>query len=95
MSTSRASMEAANPVRWPSLATGLAIMFGGTLYPALMIDAAGRPDYRVALLLFVAMSAGLVRGVGFVPRGALWAWLFSGWTCAGAIAAAAWLKLFQ
>lgn len=95
MSMVRASPEPASAIQWPSLATGLAIMFGGTLYPALMMDAAGRPDYRVALLLFLAMSAGLVRGVGFVPRGRLWAWLFSGWTCAGAVAAAAWLKLFQ
>ena len=92
MSTLRASPSASR-IRWPSLATGLAIMFGGTLYPPLMIDAAGHADYRVALLLLLAMSAGLVRGVGFVPRGAVWTWLFSGWTCAVALGAGAWLKL--
>jgi len=34
-----------------------------------------------------------VRGVGFIPRGTLWAWLFSGWASAAALAGAAWLKL--
>ncbi|MDP2066968.1 MAG: cyd operon YbgE family protein [Burkholderiaceae bacterium] len=32
------------------------------------------------------MSAGFVRGVGFVPRVRIWRWLFSGWACAGAFA---------
>lgn len=92
MSASQASSRPATRVQWPSLAAGLAIMFGGTLYPPLMIGAGGRPDYRVALLLLLAMSAGLVRGVGFVPRGVTWAWLFSGWTCAVALGAAAWFR---
>jgi len=95
MSPSQVSPEAASRIQWPSLATGLAIMFGGTLYPPLMIDAAGQADYRMALLLLLAMSAGLVRGVGFVPRVAVWAWLFSGWTCAAALGGAGWLRLVQ
>ena len=43
-------------------------MVGGTLYPPLMADAAGRADHGLAMALFWAMSAGFVRGVGFVPR---------------------------
>jgi predicted membrane protein len=79
-------------IQWPSLVVGLAIMTGGTLYPPLMADAAGRADHALAMALFWAMSAGFVRGVGFVPRAAVWRWLFSGAACAVALAAAAVLK---
>ena len=77
----------------PSLAVGLLVMVGGTLYPPLMADAAGHADHNLAMALFWAMSAGFVRGVGFVPR--LWVWraLFSGWSCAAALLLAAVLKL--
>ena len=53
----------------PSLAVGLLIMVGGTLYPPLMADAAGKADHNLAMALFWAMSAGFVRGVGFVRGG--------------------------
>ena len=51
------------------------------------------PPLALAMALFWAMSAGFVRGVGFVPR--LWVWraLFSGWSCAAALLLAAVLKL--
>jgi predicted membrane protein len=82
-------------IQWPSLAVALLIMVVGTLYPPLMADAAGKADHNLAMALFWAMSAGFVRGVGFVPR--LWAWraLFSGWSCAAALLLAAVLKLQQ
>jgi predicted membrane protein len=79
----------------PSLAVALLIMVAGTLYPPLMADAAGHADHRLAFALFWAMSAGFVRGVGFVPRRAIWRWLFSGWTCALALATAVALKLMR
>jgi predicted membrane protein len=79
-------------VHGASLLAALAIMVGGTLYPPLMADAAGHADHGLATLLFWAMSAGFVHGVGFVPRAAAWRWLFSGWACTGALAAAAALK---
>jgi predicted membrane protein len=80
-------------IQWPSLAVALVIMVVGTLYPPLMADAAGKADHNLAMALFWAMSAGFVRGVGFVPR--LWVWraLFSGWSCAAALLLAALLKL--
>lgn len=86
---------AAPRIRWPSLAVAMLIMVVGTLYPPLMADAAGKADHNLAMALFWAMSAGFVRGVGFVPR--LWAWraLFSGWSCAAALLLAAVLKLQQ
>jgi predicted membrane protein len=79
-------------IHLPCLLTALTIMFGGTLYPPLMADAAGKADHGLALALFLAMSAGLIRGVGFVPRHPVWRKLFSGWTCLLALALAAFLK---
>jgi predicted membrane protein len=80
-------------MQFPSLAVALVIMVGGTLYPPVMADAAGKADHNLAMALFWAMSAGFVRGVGFVPR--LWVWraIFSGWACAAALLLAAVLTL--
>ena len=80
-------------VHLPSLAVALIIMVGGTVYPPLMADAAGSADHALAMALFWAMSAGFIRGVGFVPRWRVWRWLFSGWSCAAALSLAVVLKL--
>lgn len=69
-------------VHGPSLIVALLIMAGGTLYPPLMADGTGKADHSLAMALFWAMSAGFIRGVGFVPRFWRWRWLFSGWACA-------------
>lgn len=84
----------ASPTRLhlPCLLTAIAIMLVGTLYPPLMADPTGKADHVLALAVFLAMSAGLIRGVGFVPRHVLWRTLFSGWGCAGALALAFYLK---
>ena len=84
---------AAPRVHGPSLAVALVIMVAGTLVPPLMADATGRADHNLAMALFWAMSAGFVRGVGFVPRGTAWRVLFSGWACAAALLLAVALKL--
>ncbi len=77
-------------VHLPSLLAGLAIMLAGSIYPLLFAGADGRVDHGLALALFWAMSAGFVRGVGFVPRARIWRLLFSGWSClAGLLLAAA------
>ena len=91
------SAAGAAPMRMhlPSLAVALVIMVGGTLYPPLMADAAGHADHRLAMALFWAMSAGFIRGVGFVPRHVLWRVLFSGWACTAGLAAAGLLKLMS
>lgn len=84
--TCSARREAKTPhMHLPSLTVGLVIMVGGTVYPLLMTNAADRADHRLAMLLFLAMSAGFVRGVGFVPRAVVWRWLFSGRACALAL----------
>lgn len=96
MNTSVPSGEpAGSHVHLPSLAVGLVVMVAGTLYPLLMANAAGHPDHVVAMLLFWAMSAGFVRGVGFVPRAVAWRLLFSGWACGAALALAAAVKLLH
>lgn len=84
---------AAPRIQWPSLAAALVIMVAGTLYPPLMADAAGKADHNLAMALFWAMSAGFVRGVGFVPQRLVWRVLFSGWSCTAALALAVVLKL--
>lgn len=85
-------MDGAQPAQstlhLPSLGVALAILFGTTIYPPLLARADGSADHTLAALLFVAMSAALVRGVGFVPRRAGWRLLFSSWTWAAALAAA-------
>jgi predicted membrane protein len=80
-------------IQLPSLLAALVIMVAGTLYPPLMADAAGKADHGLAMALFWAMSAGFVRGVGFVPQRRLWRVLFSGWSCVAAGALALLLKL--
>ena len=83
----------ATRIHLPCLLVGLAIMFGGTLYPLMMTDHAGGADHGLAMALFWAMSAGFVRGVGFLPRNAVWRVLFSGRACGVALLAAAALSL--
>lgn len=93
MNTASAKVPAAPArVHLPSLLAALAIMLGGSVYPLLFADAQGRADHGLALALFWAMSAGLVRGVGFVPRFPVWRWLFSGWACATGLLLAGWLR---
>ncbi len=77
----------------PSLAVGLTIMLGATLNPRLLADAAGHADHALALAVFWAMSAGFVRGVGFVPRNGWIRWLLSGWACLAGLAMAACILL--
>jgi len=72
----------------PSLAAALAIMLGATAYPWLLVRPSGHVDHGLAALLFWAMSAGFVRGVGFVPRQMPARWLLSGRACALALALA-------
>jgi predicted membrane protein len=80
-------------VHLPCLLVALVIMTGGTLYPPVLTDAAGRADHLLAGLAFWAMSAGFVRGVGFMPRSILPRWLFSGSACLLATSAFLALKI--
>lgn len=95
MSASTSDTANTPRVHLPCLLVGLSIMLVGTLYPPLMADAEGKADHTLAMLLFWAMSAGFIRGVGFVPRAAVWRWLFSGWACLVALLLAGLTKLTQ
>jgi predicted membrane protein len=75
------STPAASRIHAPSLTVAVAIMLASTLYPPIVTDLGGDVDHGLATALFVAMSTGFVRGVGFIPHAPVWRWLFSGWTC--------------
>ncbi len=50
------------------LGIAIALTLTLTIYPLVLTTAAGRPDHLAATLALWAMSAGYVRGVGFVPN---------------------------
>ena len=79
-------------MHWPCLLMALAIMLIGSFYPPFLVGAEGRSDHLAAMLLFWAMAAGFVRGVGFVPRGRSWRAALSGTACAVAVTSAAWVR---
>ena len=83
----------ASQVHWPCLTMAVLLMIGGTLYPPLMTDRAGHADHVLASMFVWAMSAGFVRGVGFVPRLAALRWLLSGWASGLSISAFLIVKL--
>lgn len=89
------SSSAPSRIHVPCLAVAVAIMLACTLYPPMMTDAGGKADHGLATALFMAMSAGFVRGVGFIPRTRAWRWVFSAWTCLAALALAGGLKLLH
>jgi len=86
---------ASSRLHLPSLAAALVLMLVSTLYPPMYLSAAGAVDHRLAAALFAAMSAGFVRGVGFVPVLPVWRWVFSGWSCLAALVCAGWLKFLH
>lgn len=77
----------------PSLLVAIVLMLVGSIAPVYLTDAQGRAHHGLAFLVFWAMSAGFVRGVGFIPQARLWRWLFSGWACSIALIAALLLRL--
>lgn len=68
-------------VHIPSLLIAIVIILVGTIYPLVFARQDGSANHGLAFALFWAMSSGLVRGVGFVPRAFVWRLLFSGWSC--------------
>jgi len=93
---SAAQPAAAQPcVAWLPLALAIAITLGLTIYPLLLLSANGLADHRAALFAFWAMSAGYVRGVGFIPRHRLLRWIFSTGACLSSLAVAILLIIQQ
>ncbi|AXI04070.1 cyd operon YbgE family protein [Aquirhabdus parva] len=52
-----------------------------TIFPRFLVDGQGHADHAAASALFWAMSAGFIRGVGFIPRTRILRWLFSTASC--------------
>ena len=96
MSSNRTDSVTASPnraaVHLPSLAVALFIMVGGTIYPFVFARTDGQPDHAFAMAIFWSMSAGLVRGVGFVPKALAWRIICSGWSCMAGLLAAVGLR---
>lgn len=76
-------------IRLLPLLAAIVIMLGITAWPAALSGPQGGADHWAAIALFWAMSAGFVRGVGFVPRHRAWRLMFSGGACLLGIALAA------
>ena len=67
-------------VAWLPLSIAVSIAVVVSVYPqAAAID--GRADHPALMALFWSMTAGFVRGVGFVPRHPLVRWLCSSAAC--------------
>lgn len=75
-------------IHWPALVVAIALMLVGSVAPIYLSDVNGKADHVQALFWFWCMSAGFVRGVGFVPRHVIWRWTFSAWACFAALAVA-------
>lgn len=65
----------------PVLLIAIAITLAIVIYPHLLSDSQQRADHTAAMLMFWSMSAGYVRGVGFIPRHAIPRWLLGGPAC--------------
>ena len=52
-----------------------------TIYPPILTTPAGKADHAAATLALWSMSAGFIRGVGFVPRQRVLRVLFSTGAC--------------
>lgn len=83
-----------NKIAWLPLTIGIVLTLVLSLYP-FALAVAGKADHAAATLAFWSMSAGYIRGVGFVPRHRVPRWLFSGTACYAALAAAAALLAFH
>lgn len=63
---------------WLPLLLALLILIVVTVLPGVATDANGKADHTAAMLMLSAMSAGFVRGVGFIPRNLIGRVLLSG-----------------
>lgn len=77
---------AAAPGRGPGLAwlpllAAIAITLAVTIYPPMLTGSDGHADHTAAMLAMWSMSAGFVRGTGFLPRNRVLRLALSGWAC--------------
>jgi len=95
MNSSKQAGEADSKMQLGYLGIAVTIMVAGTIYPLMMMSPGGTVDHRLVMTLLWAMSAGFVRGVGFIPHALIWRWVFSGWTCIASLILAVAFKFLQ
>lgn len=86
----RATETAITPgVSLLSLGIAIALTLLLTIYPPILTTPQGKADHAAAMLALWSMSAGFIRGVGFVPRNRLLRIAFSTAACLVCLAVAA------
>lgn len=81
-------MKSPKSSNWRLLAIALAIMLLLLAYPLLVVNDLGKVEYTLLLLLLWSMSAGFVRGIGFIPKATIFRPLLSGTACYAAFISA-------
>jgi predicted membrane protein len=66
---------------WMPLCIAIGITLVLTVYPMVLAVQGGQADHLAATLALWAMSAGFVRGVGFIPQHRVLQWVFSTPAC--------------
>ncbi|MDO5685909.1 MAG: cyd operon YbgE family protein [Neisseria sp.] len=73
------------------LAWGIGLMLVLSFTPFLLVDAEGKADHILSMLLMWSMSAAFVRGFGFIPKNRVARYVLGTFAAvASALAAAAW-----
>lgn len=65
---SAAEQGQGSAISWGALLLACGLVLGLTIYPRILIAEDGKAMRDVLWLLMWAMSAGLVRGVGYIPK---------------------------
>lgn len=65
-----------------AMAIALSIMLGIVAYPPFLINiVTDKPDHMAAMFMYWSMSAGFIRGIGFIPKNKTLSWLFGHTAC--------------
>ena len=70
-----------NKIALLPLTIAIIICFFVSIVPQLLVNHEGIANHGAATCLFMAMSAGFIRGVGFVPKNKIIRGLFSTYSC--------------
>lgn len=65
---------------WPSLILGLGIMVVISIYPLAFANKFGKVNHTALMFLMWSMMAGIIHGVGFIPKNKTLQFSFSGFT---------------
>ena len=76
----RADAPPSAPMALIPLFIAIGICVGISIFPQLLV-AHGLANHAAASCLFWSMSAGFVRGVGFIPKNLIIRFLFSSYAC--------------